>query len=323
MAAGHFSQAGVFSQVLEQAERYAFIIWALSACPDGLSGAGSQALVLDLISVFIGMGIILGISGKLSSPPSGLRCAINPLVTQDHDAARMLPLAITLPAHLQGSAFPLLYMHMPCMKCPIPRQLQKTALSSDCLAGKQMRDAPACSSPQPWCCSFATCAPRGQRPPGRCGRSGRSSCDGLSQRRPATATWMRRQTARLFRRTLRRRPRARRIACRSSSPRVLPGRRQPGDSGAQAALHLSVGCGAQQHRQRSIIGGPAAEHRQPSRGARRIAPNVYDRIGQAPDKRQMDTAHVLWRGAWPMHVDARSIPIARSKQPDVLLRILT
>lgn len=70
MAAGHFSQAGVFSQVLEQAERYAFLIWALSACPDGLSGTASQALVLDLIAVFIGMGAVLGVSGKLSSLPS-------------------------------------------------------------------------------------------------------------------------------------------------------------------------------------------------------------------------------------------------------------
>ena len=69
MAAGHFSQAGVFSQVLEQAERYAFLIWALSACPDGLSGAATEALVLDLIAVFIGMGIILGVSGKIGSCP--------------------------------------------------------------------------------------------------------------------------------------------------------------------------------------------------------------------------------------------------------------
>ena len=65
MAAGHFSQAGVFSQVMEQAERYAFIMWALSACPDGLSGAASQALVFDLITVFIGMGAILAVSGEL------------------------------------------------------------------------------------------------------------------------------------------------------------------------------------------------------------------------------------------------------------------
>ena len=68
MAAGHFSQAGVFSQVLEQAERYAFLIWALSACPDGLSGAASEALVFDLITVFIGMAAVLGFSGKISKP---------------------------------------------------------------------------------------------------------------------------------------------------------------------------------------------------------------------------------------------------------------
>ena len=66
MAAGHFSQAGVFSQVLEQAERYAFVMWALSACPDGLRGASEEALVLDLILVFMVMGGILAFAG---TPP--------------------------------------------------------------------------------------------------------------------------------------------------------------------------------------------------------------------------------------------------------------
>ena len=69
MAAGHFSQAGVFSQVMEQAERYAFIMWALSACPDGLGGAASEALVFDLMTALIGMGIILGVSGTLGGSP--------------------------------------------------------------------------------------------------------------------------------------------------------------------------------------------------------------------------------------------------------------
>ena len=72
MAAGHFSQAGVFSQVMEQAERYAFIMWALSACPDGLSGSASQALVFDLITVFIGMGAILAASGE----PWAISCPV-------------------------------------------------------------------------------------------------------------------------------------------------------------------------------------------------------------------------------------------------------
>ena len=65
MAAGHFSQAGVFSQVLEQAERYAFLIWALSACPDSLGGASEEALVLDLILIFMVMGGVLAVAGEL------------------------------------------------------------------------------------------------------------------------------------------------------------------------------------------------------------------------------------------------------------------
>jgi len=78
MAAGHFSQAGVFSQVMEQAERYAFIMWALSACPDGLSGGASQALVFDLITVFIGMGAILAVSGELEQlAPSFAPCSLD------------------------------------------------------------------------------------------------------------------------------------------------------------------------------------------------------------------------------------------------------
>ncbi len=77
MAAGHFSQAGVFSQVLEQAELYAFVMWALSACSDGLSSASEEALVLDLILVFTVMGGILAVSGEvlphIAPFPSALR----------------------------------------------------------------------------------------------------------------------------------------------------------------------------------------------------------------------------------------------------------
>ena len=89
MAAGHFSQAGVFSQVMEQAERYAFLMWALSACPDGQSGSASEALVFDLITVFIGMGIILGVSGKPG--PLAMSCTPGHRPCQPHLSCDCLP----------------------------------------------------------------------------------------------------------------------------------------------------------------------------------------------------------------------------------------
>ena len=98
MAAGHFSSAGAFSHMLEQAELYAFIMWALSACPDGLSGAASQALVFDLIAVFVGMGVILGVAGKISSPPI-VACCGSGLCQQHRATAVCRSIDISIDTH--------------------------------------------------------------------------------------------------------------------------------------------------------------------------------------------------------------------------------
>lgn len=64
MAAGHFSQLGIYDYAREEAFHFAFIIWALSSCPDGLGGESRANIIFHMIFAFIGAGIVLAIAGK-------------------------------------------------------------------------------------------------------------------------------------------------------------------------------------------------------------------------------------------------------------------
>ena len=63
MAAGHFSHPGIFDHVRDEAFHFAFIIWALSSCPDGLGGETRATVVFRLVFALIGAGIILAVAG--------------------------------------------------------------------------------------------------------------------------------------------------------------------------------------------------------------------------------------------------------------------
>lgn len=64
MAAGHFSQPGIYDYVREEAFHFAFIIWALSACPDGLGGESRESIIFHMIIAIIGAGVVLAMAGK-------------------------------------------------------------------------------------------------------------------------------------------------------------------------------------------------------------------------------------------------------------------
>ena len=68
MAAGHFSQTGIFDHARDEAFHFAFIIWALSACPDGQGGESDSVFVFHIVFALIGAGVILAVAGE---PPCG------------------------------------------------------------------------------------------------------------------------------------------------------------------------------------------------------------------------------------------------------------
>ena len=71
MEAGHFSQTGIFDHARDEAFHYAFLLWALAACPDRLGGGEPEALlVFHIITAIIGMGAILTIAGPPAFPPA-------------------------------------------------------------------------------------------------------------------------------------------------------------------------------------------------------------------------------------------------------------
>ena len=64
MAAGHFSQSGIFDQARDQAFHYAFLVWAISACPDGLGGESEAVFVFHIVFAVIGAAAVLALAGE-------------------------------------------------------------------------------------------------------------------------------------------------------------------------------------------------------------------------------------------------------------------
>lgn len=67
MAAGHFSQTGIFDHARDEAFHFAFLIWALSVCPDGLGGESEAAFVFHIVFAIIGAAVVLALAGEPSS----------------------------------------------------------------------------------------------------------------------------------------------------------------------------------------------------------------------------------------------------------------
>lgn len=64
MAAGHFSQTGIFDHARDEAFHFAFIIWALAACPDGLGGETDSVVVFQIVFAIAGAAVLLALAGE-------------------------------------------------------------------------------------------------------------------------------------------------------------------------------------------------------------------------------------------------------------------